>query len=149
MTASGEQHARSELGPAGIEPEPQGDADRVRGGAEERDRAVDPAAHRYRDASRRGRRGEHGRDRVRERIGGERLAGHGRRLEQREAGQRLLETRRVRLDDDVVLDDQPNGGVVLAARGVADQFEQRHAVRLAADSIISRPLVSTVKQHRS
>ena len=134
ITASGEQHARSALGPAGssqsrsVTPIAFGAA---RSSATALSTppliatAMRPAAGAA--ANDRG-------DRVRKRIRGERLARHGGRLEQREADERPLETRRVGLDDDVVLDDQPHGGVVLAARGVADQFEQRHAVRLAGGS---------------
>ena len=84
----------------GIEPEPQGDADRVRSGAQERHRTVDAAAHRDGDPSRGGRGGERRRDRIRKRIRSERLAGHRCRLEQREADERPLEARRIRLDDD-------------------------------------------------
>ena len=118
----------------GIEPEPEGDADGVGSGAQERHRAVDSAAHRHRDASRGGRGDEHRGDRIRKRIRGEGLARHRRRLEQREADERPHETRCIGLDDDVVLHDQPHGDVVLAARGVADEFEQTHAVRLAGGS---------------
>ena len=81
----GRRRAARPLGvrPVGIEPEPERDADRVRAGAEKRDRAVDSAAHRDRHAPGRRRGAEDGRDRVRERVDGERLAADGRRPEQR------------------------------------------------------------------
>ena len=91
--AGGDHGVRRAARPLGaragrVEPEAQRDADRVRGRTQERDGAVDAAAHRDRDAARRRRCREHRRDRVRERVGGERLAGHGRGLEQREADER-------------------------------------------------------------
>ena len=115
-----------------VEPEAERDADRVRGRAQQGHGAVDAAAHRDRDPAGPVRGREHGRDRVRERVGGERLAGHGRGLEQREADERPLEAGRVGSDDPVALDGQPDRGVLGAARGVADQLERRHAVRLPA-----------------
>ena len=77
-----------------------------------------------------------GRDRVRERVGGERLAGDGGGLEQRQADERPLEAGRVGLDDPIVVDEQPDGGVVVAARGVADQLEPGHSggYRQSADA---------------
>ena len=69
-------------------PEPERDADRVRPGAQERDRAVDAAAHRDGDPSRRGLRDEDLAERGRERLDGERLAADRRRFEQRQTGER-------------------------------------------------------------
>ena len=62
------------VGPLRIEPEPQRDADRLRARAEERDRAVDAAAHRDRDALRVGLGAEHLPERVRERVDRELVA---------------------------------------------------------------------------
>ena len=105
ITASGEQHDALGARAGRVEPEAQRDADRVRSGAQERDGAVDAAAHRDRDPARaRAPAREDGRDRVRERVGGERLAGDGGRLEQRQADERALEARSVGLDDPVAVD---------------------------------------------
>ena len=74
---------------------------------------------------------EHGRDRVRERVGGERLAGHRGCLEQRQPDEERSRPGASASTMPVALDDQPHGCIVLAAGGVADQLEPRHAVRLA------------------
>ena len=115
-----------------VEPEAQRDADRVRSCAEERDGAVDATAHRNGDAARRRGRGEDRRDRVRERVGRERLTRNRGGLEQRETDERPLETGCIGLDDPVAVQRQPHGGVLLAARGISDQLECRHSVRLPA-----------------
>ncbi len=114
-----------------IEPEAQRDTDRVRSRAQERDSAVDAAAHRDGDSAGAAARGEHRRNRVGERVGGERLAGHRGGLEQGQADERPLEARSVGGDDSVVVDEQLNGRVVGAAGGVSDQLEPRHSLRLA------------------
>ena len=78
-------------------------------GAQQRDGAVDAAAHRDRDARRVGRGAEDRAERVRERVDRERLAADRRRLEQRQpARASRVEPGRVRLDDPVAVDAQPD-----------------------------------------
>ena len=110
------------VGPVRIEPEPQRHADRVRQRAQERDRAVDAAAHRHRDAAGRRRGPEDRPERVRERVDRERLAADRRRLEQRQTGEVALEPGRVRLDDPVAVHEQPDGGPVAAAARVSEDL---------------------------
>ena len=102
-------------------------------GAEERDRAVDPAAHRDGDPLRVRCGAEHLRERVRERVGRERLARHGRSLEQRQSRERPLEPGRVRGDDPVTVDRQPDERELLAASGVSDHLE--HAVQRTGEGL--------------
>ena len=61
-------------GGLGVDPEPEGDADRCRAGPEERDRAVDAAAHRHRDPVGVRLGPEDRPDRVGQRVDGEALA---------------------------------------------------------------------------
>ncbi len=96
------------VGPGGVEPEPQRDADGVRQRPQEGDGAVDAAAHRDRRASGAPPGPEDGPERVRERVDGERLAADRGRLEQRQPLQRPVEPGRVRLDDAVAVDEQPH-----------------------------------------
>ena len=113
------------VGPARVEPEPQRDADRRRPRAVERDGAVDAAAHRDRDATRGGRGArDAGPSALATRIRGQRLAGHGRRLEQRQPDERARHPRRVGLDDPVAVHDEPRTRVRVAARGVTDELER-------------------------
>jgi hypothetical protein len=113
-----------------IEPEPERHADRLRPGAEEGDGAVDAAAHRDRHPPGRRRGAEDGPDRVRERVDGQRLAADRRRLEEREARERAFEPRRVRLDDPLAVDGEPDERELAVPRGVSEELD--HAVRLAA-----------------
>ena len=101
-------------------------------GAEQRDGAVDAAAHRHGDASGRGRRVKDLGERVRDGVRSKRLAWDGGGLEQAEPGERPRHAGRVRLDDAVAVDDEPRECPLAAARGVADDFERGHRIRLAA-----------------
>ena len=105
-----------------IEPETEGDPDRVRPGAEERDRAVDAAAHRHGHPPECARSAEHRPDRVRERVHHERLAADRRRLEERQACDVALEPGPVRLDDPVAVDEQAHGCPLAAAARVSEHF---------------------------
>ena len=116
--------------PVGIQPEPKRDAHGIRQRAKQCHRAVDAPAHRNRGARRRRRSSKHWSERVRKRVDRERLAADGRGLEQRQAGERTVETGRVRLDDPVVLDRQTNERELRTSRGVTENFD--HRVRLAA-----------------
>ena len=111
------------VGPLRIEPEPERDSDRLRAGAKERDGAVDAAAHRDGDPFGIGLRAEDLRERVRERVRGERLARHGGGLEQRQPGERAREARRVGVHDPVAVDREPHKGELLPTRRISDDFE--------------------------
>src|SRR5690606_33492832 len=75
---------------ARVDPQAERDADGARSGLEQRDGTVDPTAHRYRDPRGIGSCRDGGPERVRERVGRERLPGHGGRLEQRQPGEIAL-----------------------------------------------------------
>ena len=123
------------VGPGRVEPEPQRDPDRLRPGPQQRDGAVDAAAHRDRDPARVGLGAEDLRERVRERVGGERLPGDGGGLEQRQAGERPLEPGRVGLDDPVAVDDEPHERELLAPRGISEDLD--HAGQASGSSFCS------------
>ena len=110
------------VGPGRVEPEPQRHADRVRQRAQQRDGAVDAAAHRDGDASGRRLGAEDRPERVCERVDGERLAADRRRLEQRQSREVAVEPRRVRLDDPVAVDAQADGGPLAAAARVSEDL---------------------------
>ncbi len=132
MTASGEQHTRSEPGPCGsshrrsVTPTAFGAALRsatalstppLIATATRPGTAIGPEVRR---------------DRVRECVGGKRLSGNRRCLEQRQTPKRTLDARGVGRNDAVSLDREAHGRVFLAARGVADELPGRHAPRLPA-----------------
>ena len=113
------------VGPVRVEPQPQRHADRVRARLEQRDGAVDAAAHRDRDAARvAARRGRPARARSRARRR-QRLAADGRRLEQRQPAQVLCDAGRVGVDDPVAVDAQPDERPVVAARRVSESSTMR------------------------
>ena len=87
------------VGAVRIEPEPQRDADRARPCLEQRDGAVDAAAHRDGDALRVAARAHRGADRVCERVDGQRLAADRGGLEQRQPAQVGCDAGRVGVDD--------------------------------------------------
>ena len=91
-----------------VEPQAERDADRVRSGAQERDCAVDAAAHRDRDPAWTAGGREDRRNRVCERVGGESLAGDAGGLDQGQAVERPLEARSVGLDDPIPVDEKPD-----------------------------------------
>ena len=110
----------------GVEPEAERHTDCVRERAQECDRAVDAAAHRHRRPAGVRIRAEHGTERVRERVDRKRLAADRGRLEQRQPRERPLEPGRVRLDDAVTVDCEPDGRPLAAAGGVSERLD--HAV---------------------
>ena len=130
-TASGEQQARSVVGPFGVEPEPERHADRLGAGPQERDRRVDAAAHRDRDAAGRRARAEDRPDRVRQRVDGERLAADRGRLEQRQSADVLVEPVGVGVDDPVAVQAKPDERPAPVARGVSGDLD--HPPRMAHD----------------
>ena len=95
--------------------------------AQQRDGAVDAAAHRDRDALRVGRRSHRRRERVRERVDRQRLAADRRRLEERQPAQVLREAVGVGVDDAVAVDAQPDRRPLRAACGIAEEL---HALRV-------------------
>ena len=111
-----------------VEPEPERDADRMRPGLEECHGAVDAAAHRDCDPLGVRRRAESERDRVGERVGGERLAGDGRGLEQGQAAERLCQPVRVSVDDAIAVYPQSHEREIGAAGGISDELPHRRRV---------------------
>ena len=63
------------------------------------------------------------RERVCERVRGERLPGHGGGLEQRQPGERAREARCVGVHDPVAVDREAHKGELVPTRGIADDFE--------------------------
>ena len=104
------------VGPRGIHPEPQRHADCARTRAQQGDRAIDAAAHRDGDALGIRLRAKDLRERVGQRVDGERLAADRRSLEQRQTFERALETRCVRGDDVLAFDGEPDERELGAAR---------------------------------
>ena len=115
------------LGGPRVDPEPERDADGSPPGPEERDRAVDPAAHRDRRSARVGPRADRRPDRVRERIDRERLAADRRRLQERQPGQVPFEPGRVRRDDALPAHLQAHRRPVVAARGISEELAHGRA----------------------
>ena len=103
---------------------------RVRRGAQERDGAVDAAAHRHRGAPRLVLGDEHLPDRGRERLERERDTSNRSGLEQGQPRERAVDTVGVRVDDAVSVHDEPHGGPLAAARGIADDLHRAHRIRL-------------------
>ena len=111
-----------------VEPEAQRDADRVRGGPQERNGAVDAAAHRDGDPP--GlvsvpRTPVRSRSRARRRRACRRAPPRPRAATGRRASARGPVRRPSTIRSP--LERQPDGGVLVAARGVSDQLEPRHA----------------------
>ena len=87
--------------PFGVDPESERDSDRVLACPQQRHRAVHSPAHGHRDAPLGGRGAKDRPERRRKRVHGERIARDRGRLQQRQAGQRLIEPFGVRVDDSV------------------------------------------------
>ena len=104
-----------------VDPEPERNPDGAGAGLQQGDRAVDAAAHRDRDPLRVARGADRRPDRVGERVDGERLAAHGRRLEQRQAGEVALEPGCLRGDDRLAVDLELHRGPFAAARGIPEE----------------------------
>ena len=97
--------------------------------AEQRDRAVDAAAHRDGDAPGIKLGAEYRPERVRERVDGELVAPHGGSLEERQAGERAVKPFRLGADDPVPLDRQADERPTVVAGGVSGDLD--HHPRLA------------------
>jgi hypothetical protein len=76
------------------------------------------------------RRTEHRPDRVRKRIGGQRLPGNGCSFEQRQPDERPLEPRSIRLDDPITIKSEPDQRKLRTASRIAEKLN--HSLRLAA-----------------
>jgi hypothetical protein len=117
------------IGPIGIEPEPQGDADRVRQGFHQRNRAVDAAAHRNSNPPRQPRRPKHRPDRIGQGINRKRFTANSGSLEQSQPNERTIETRSISLDNPIAIDANTNKRELSAPRGISNQLD--HRFRLA------------------
>ena len=123
-----------------VEPEPQRHPDRLWSGPQQRDGAVDTAAHRDGDPVGVGLCPEHLSECVRERVGRECLAGHGSRLERRQAGQRPGQAGRVGVDDPVAVDREPHERELGAASGISEDLD--HLSSLAGEkSALTLPML--------
>ena len=71
---------------------------------------------------------EHLRERIRERVGSERLARHSGRLQQRQPGERPGHPGGVGLDDTVVVDRKPHDCELLTACGISEDLEHRSSL---------------------
>jgi hypothetical protein len=120
------------VGPVRIEPEPQSDADRIRQRLEQRDCAVDTAAHRNGNAPGHPRGTKNGPDRVSERIDCERLPTNGSSLQQSQANKRTIEPESLRLDNAFAVNLKPNKREFVTTRRVTNELN--HELRLAAMS---------------
>ena len=129
MTASGEQQARSESGPAGSSQSRSVTPIALRPGAEQRDGAVDAAAHRDRDALRD--RARRGRPRPIAFASASAASVSPAPQPPRAASARegRVEPGRVGVDDPVALDREPHERELGAARGVSDDLD--HPLSLA------------------
>ena len=120
--------------PVRIEPEPERDSDRVRNEPQERNGAVDAAAHRHRDARRRRRGAKAGSERVRKRVDSERLAADGSRLDQRQSNDGPLKPWGIGSDDPIALNREPDERELVAACGIsADLLHQSRVTALLCD----------------
>ena len=121
------------VGRSRVLPEPERHADRVRPGADERDGAVDPAAHRDGDAPgtrcRRERRAKCGR----ERLDRERIAVDRGRLDERQSVERTVEPGRVGSDDRLAVDSSRTAAHA-SPRVASPKTSSAHRTRLASDS---------------
>ena len=112
----------------GIEPEPQRDADRVSAPRARSATALStPPLIATATRPGLGAAANDRRDRVRERVRGERLARNRCGLEQRQPDERPRHPGRIRLDDALAVDDQPRRGV-LARRGRSRRSARRACV---------------------
>jgi hypothetical protein len=113
------------VGPVRIEPEPQRDADGVRQGLEQRNGAVDTAAHRNRDPPGRTWRPKDGPDRVGKGVNSERLAPDRRSLEQRQSNERPIEPRSISLDNALSIEPKPHERKLSATRRISNELQHR------------------------
>ena len=101
--------------PVGVEPEPQGHADRIGQRLQQCDGTVDAAAHRDRDPAGGGRCSKGRPDRIREGIDGKRLPADRSSLHQRQPNERSLEPGGLCLRDAVAVDGEPDKGKFTSA----------------------------------
>jgi len=113
------------VGPIGIEPEPQRDADGVRQGLEQRNGAVDTAAHSNGNATGRTRSPKHRPDRIRERINSECLPTNGSSLEQSQPNKRTLQARSISLDDALTVERKAHERKVSTPSRISNELQHR------------------------
>ena len=111
------------IGAFRVEPEAKRHADRLRCGAQERNRAVDASAHRDCGPPRARLGAEDRPERVRERVARKGVAADRGRFEQGQPLERTLEPGRIRLDDAIVVDEQANRRPFAAARRVSEGLD--------------------------
>ena len=117
--------------PRRVEPEPERDADRVRPGPGSATALSTPPLIATATRAASGGAANAGPDRVRERVGGERLAGHGGRLEQRQPGEVALEPGRVGRDDPLAVDERAARARTTSPRAESPKSSIGHRARLA------------------
>ena len=86
-------------------------------------------------------------ERVCDGVGGKRLAGDGRGLEQRQTGERPRHTGSVGVHDTVAVDDEARKRPLGAARGVTDHLCPGHRLRLAVRAM-SRPVLRRSRERK-
>jgi hypothetical protein len=116
--------------PVRIEPEPQSDADRIRQRLQQRDCAVDTAAHRNGNTAGHPRSAKNRPDRVGERIDRKRLPTNGSSLEQSQSNERTIKPGSISLNNAFAVELKPNKREFVTARRITNQFN--HELRLAA-----------------
>ena len=99
----------------GIDPEPKRDPDRRGTGSQQSHGAVDAPAHRDGDPLGISASCENRPERVRECVHDELLSGYSRRLEQRQADERSVQSVGVRVDDQVAVEDEAHARPVAPA----------------------------------
>ena len=116
--------------PLGIKPEPQSDTDCIRQRPEERDCAVDTAAHRNGNATGHPRSAKNRPDCIGERISGERLPTNGSSLEQSQPNERTIEPGSISLNNALAIKDKPHERKIGTTRRITNELN--HELRLAA-----------------
>jgi hypothetical protein len=116
--------------PVGIEPEPQGDTDRIGQRLEQRDSAVDTAAHRNRNPTDRPRSPKDRPDRVSERVDSKRLPTNGSSLEQSQPNKRTIKPRSISLNNALAVERKPHKSEFGTTSRITNELN--HKLRLAA-----------------
>jgi hypothetical protein len=131
---NGSGRAASPLGvrPVGIEPEPQSDTDRIRQRLEQRDCAVDTAAHRNGNATGHPGSAKNRPDRVGERINSERLPTNRSSLEQSQSNKRTIKPGSINLNNALAIKNEPHESELRTTRRITNELN--HKLRLAAIS---------------
>jgi hypothetical protein len=118
------------IGPIGIKPKPQSDADRIGERLEQCDSRVDTPTHRNRNPSNRSRSPKGRPNRVSKRIDSERLPTNRSSLEQSQPNNRTIEPGSISLDNALAVKNEPHERKVSAPRRITNELN--HKLRLAA-----------------